>query len=146
MAWVRCCGGSSKGQKKMLYDNGAWSVSYLNPGTYAYSNAGSGWVLESDKFSTTSAIGSIIGSAIPVDCTDFTTLHIKAKHISGGAGTTGFISTQANYTGGVIRTVAITTIGQEVDYTLDVSDRTTAYFGVISVSGNVDEVYEIYLT
>ena len=132
------------GKATKVYDNGTWSVAYLNPGTYAYSNAGSPWTLEADKISSSSGVGSIIGTATPIDCTDFTVLHIKAKHVSGGTGTTAFISSQANYTPGVIRTSSITTVGMTVDYTINVADLTSVYLGIISVSGNIDEVYEIY--
>lgn len=128
-----------------IYKDGIWNTAYLNPGTYTYSGAGSGWTLGSDKLSSASGVSSIIGTATTVDVANYSTLHIKAKAISGTTASV-FISTQAAYPGGFIRNVSITTVGSVVDYTINVADQTAVYIGAISTDSVATEIYEIYLT
>lgn len=138
-------------EKVYLYKNGVWNVGYDNPGEYTNSWGAddTGFEILSDKLRNLPMDGyaKLIGTTQKVDVSNYDTLHFVAKSITNisGRGAEGFVNNDSKIYDPNLANVKFTTIGEKVDYALDISTRTLCYIGIFGPSLAECEVYEIYL-
>ena len=142
MAWIRCCGGTSK-KKKYLYAEGVFGFTYENPGSYRwYGQTPNPTVLTGNKISFTGTL-QMLGSTAKLDLTDYSTLHIKAKVTSGHLQCS--LSTSSKSEVGNVANLNMGNIGVTDEYVLNVAPLTEIYLMLLSNGSNTGEIYEIWL-
>lgn len=143
MAWVRCCGGSAD-SKEYLYNNGVFSESFDNPGSYVMGGETvTAWTVLGDRLQGTNSSHQIIGTASTINASLYSSIRINAKVTQGALRI--FIGNTKNYDNSSKRTDC-TDIGVTKDYTMDISDQTgNIYIGFLSSISARCEIYEIWL-
>lgn len=143
MAWIKAFGAPSPA-KEYLYDNGVFSVTFDNPGSYVMGGETvTAWTVLGDRLQGNNASHQMIGTASVIDASQYNSLRIKAKVTQGGLRM--FIGTTKNYDNSSKRTDC-TDIGVTKDYTMDISDQTgNIYIGFLSATSARAEIYEIWL-
>ena len=113
--------------KNIIYDEGSWNYAYENPGSYKTSGLTPGaFTLNANSFSCTANSGgssaNMIGLAVSIDMTPYTTLHVIANGLHAKSSSCGNIAigpTQ-EYNDNAVAT-NVTTVGSDVEYTLNVA-------------------------
>ena len=122
MAWIRAMEPAKK--KKVLYKDGTWAIPYDNNPRSWSGVTSQGWTLNASNMTSNST--SIIGSNNTVDVTDYSTLRAKILMSSNIQYSSLAISTSRDIAN-IIRETRFTADPNIVEYTVDVSDRTSVY-------------------
>lgn len=143
MAWIKSMGAPASA-KNYLYNNGVFSDTFDNPGSYVMGGETvTAWTVLGDRLQGNNATHQMIGTASAIDASLYNSIRIKAKVTQGGLRM--FIGATKNYDNSSKR-VDCTDLGVTKDYTLDISDQTgNIYFGLLSAVNCRCEVYEIWL-
>lgn len=146
-AWIRCCGGTSK-KKGVIYKDGVFNVGMDNPGSYTYTGGATSVAanLLSDKFvlplSGSNITWSIIGTSVKFDFTNFNTLKVRCKGISGSSNFG--VSSAKNMAWDNRLAYGVVTSQVEHVITVDVSSITEGYIFFDGYYNSSYEVYEIW--
>lgn len=146
MAWIKAFGAPSSA-KEYLYNNGVFSVSFDNPGSYTMgSQTIIAWTILGDRlqgYNTTASSQQIIGTTSVIDASQYNSIRIKAKVTQGALRI--FVGNTKNYNN-LIKYVDCNDIGVTKDYTLDISDQTgNIYVAFLSSPSVKSDIYEIWL-
>lgn len=149
MAWVRCCGGSTK--KNIIYENGS---QFEALGATGYSYAGGGGIIEGEynadnihlKATTSSAVAGTLNA---IDVSNYTTLHFLIKSGSAQATRYGCSATKLIPTSASIHNSSIYTVTSDyIEVAVSTVGLSTAYIWVACTQTNTSECWikKIWLT